>query len=763
MSEKPALPMSTEVRPESLTTESIADELKLAVDLSPEEQEQFFQDIIHRRRLNDFSRHHSDDSMMIDDAIVRLVEEGDNELAARLITPSFRENDALHDAVRRCYPEAVETSEAVTHVIEGIARQKSEEFTTRFREYLSGVDSDIVEDVLVGVRVAAANPESALEVPPVFWEQFHTMPEELKDVVLGVNGRLTSAVEAVRVLDQGGLLEYAKTLVAPAAALPPAERESYVVSAGRAIRALEMRDSDSSSSLYPHELASLACFRDPQAALDLAMKAFPRQQLPDALSCLATELSARGDDERAQLFVIPEDIADILPGFNEAFRRLGMSLYEYAFLAKKILALQPDASRTIVPDMIDAIAETVPLREHMSIYREKNNDIHVRSLASLFYSNKELTAILQNDEELSEVQIAQRLARFAMKQRAAGKEYHFVREFLGNVREAERRKEEPELEVSGSQEAPDYAAMMERRGLDEFFDGLGLPRELAVKFFETWKSYSPIHYALGYDRKKEIKDLTDGALDKAALRTAEVLHEQLTALQTYCERYGTDEVLEIYETFGILNFTRGTAEQFHDQLMRWKDSSQPVENIHVAATEDYNFAFGNAASTFFTFFGEKGSFYFEAPTLRRLSQAFVQAGNRERMAGRNPEVESSVHNIVISGHGEPTGVTLSEGNILDVEAYARAELNAGLLKTKINNYRRHLGNAYRIILNACSAGKNIPEAINISQLLHSVYGMPVEAAPEDSYGYSVDALGNVSYRVKNDRGDIEPVESVRHG
>jgi hypothetical protein len=252
-------------------------------------------------------------------------------------------------------------------------------------------------------------------------------------------------------------------------------------------------------------------------------------------------------------------------------------------------------------------------------------------------------------------------------------------------------------------------------------------------------------------------------------------------VQEYQETYGTGELLALHNTFGIVNFTRGTGEQFHNQMLRWnglyknkqgdlaKHKTMPrPRNVLVAATDDHNGAFGKAAEKFFDDFGESGSFYFEASSKAELSRAIVKVGDRERQAGRDPMQDPSVRNVIVAGHGAPDIIQLSRFDTFDLEAYVAAMMGMNKLNdlggnAVPNEYSRHLGNLYRVILHACSTGRAVPVAMNISQMIHAVTGAPVESPPADSYGYNYTrSTGKVRFKVKNAQGEIVPVNSVRH-
>lgn len=717
------------------------------------EQEDIFRDLRRRRQVNSYDR--GGDSLFIDDAIVELFEQGDIELASRLINPSYSESAPLQRAVIRHYEDDEKASAALSAINEIVA-QKIKVFSERLHVHLSEIDPAVAEALTAELRTGVADPESALEVSPAFWANFPTLPDVAQWAVLNTPGSLENAVDAVKELKRSGLLEHAREFIQPTTALLPAERGAYLASAREAIQSFKANYPD--LPLGRFEMALLAGHREPHAALELATRTFPDVQAPLAISFLNSALSMLDPRADNPPVSVPEDIAAILPELNEAFRWADMPSSDIPLMISEALKLGPEAIKTVLPHFIKSMSEISGLTEQLNASLGMHHTFNDRGINTIQLSNKELTTILQG--KLSPREAMERLDRFAGKRYAANRHYDLIKTFLTDVRddpEGLRRKPGEPL-----------SAKIERRGLDKYFEGLGIPKGLQDELFRAWISFSPIDYAFSEYSKNEVKALTDSEIDKSAFIATKVFYEQIAAVQDYCEQYGTAELIELNDIFGIVNFTRGTPEQFHNQLLRWKDSKEPVKNINVAATEDHNFAFGNTADgLFFASFGEEGSFYFEVSTIAELSRAFVQVGARERAAGREPLERSEVQNVIISGHGEPRAITLSRNSKLNIEnfavaAYARHQFAEKGGTVRANDYSQYIGNAYRIILHACSAGKEIPESINISQVLHVEYNVPVEAAPRDASGYRLNEGGDVAYKVSGESGDSIYIDSVRH-
>ena len=743
----------------------LANAIKDILQQPPEEQEVLIKDLRRRRRLNDYER--SDESILIDDAIIELFSRGEVELASRLVIPSYSERGPLEKAILRRYNDDDEAATALTTVTT-IMIEKTQVLSEQIHDHLEGISPEIINELAAELKSGVSDPESALEVSPEFWAGFFDLPETARDAILHTSGPLSRAVETIGALEEGGLLEYAKEFMRPALALSPQDRGEYIASASEAIRGFTTNYPELSLSRF--EISLLASHRAPHVALELAIRSFPSKLPSTALNFLNSELGIIDQDIDAEPSIIPQEVIALLPDLNEAMRNVGVSSYEAPRATGECLKLGAEAFETILPDFIKSIEETSMLREGLTMYSGASSEsINARTINSIQFAGEELRAIFIPGDRLDTEEKIRHLQRFAAKQHAVNRDYELTKDFLHRIRNSALAEANGQTDPEANSSSSSIEEKIERRGLDRYFDGLGIPKELQVKLFDSWMSYAPAGFALSQYNKKNVKDLTDVEIEISSIQTTKVFYEQLTAVQQYCEQYSTEELIELHDIFGIVHFTRGSAEQLHDQLLRWKDLESPVKNINVAATDDYNFAFGNTAKVFFESFGEEGSFYFEAPTIPRLSRAFVQVGARERAAGREPSEASQVQNVVISGHGEPVSIELSYGNSINIKnfaeaAHARQQFAEIDSKARLepNDYSQYIGHSYRIILHACSTGKEMPESLNISRVLNIEYGVPVDASPLDSSGYNISEKGNVSYKVSNENGDQILVDSVRH-
>jgi hypothetical protein len=246
----------------------------------------------------------------------------------------------------------------------------------------------------------------------------------------------------------------------------------------------------------------------------------------------------------------------------------------------------------------------------------------------------------------------------------------------------------------------------------------------------SWASYSSLRRRLYKDdemRTSVNPEDIDGTLAEQGKRIV----QQAEALTTYVERFGTEEALAIIETFGIYNFMRYQPELLHEQLISWKSGALTVKNVVVGARSDWNGAVDDVGSSFHKLFGDDGLFFFEANDSTELAKVAVAVGNRERANGRIPEEVSGLENFVIDGHANPRGILLgTEGQKIDTGDYLLGLPNS----QKSNNYQRHLGKRFRVILKACSTAGEVGYGKNIAESIADYHDVKVEASKEITSG-----------------------------
>ncbi len=742
-----------------------------------------------QRRVNDFYRQRVPGVLDIDDAIAQLLEGGETELALRLITPKDEEYPALAPAMARLHGDGQEGSGQVNEDILALIAQKTADFELRLNENLPTLPERMRERVSSEARVFSADPEAALDIPASFWEQYLALPEDTRYTVMSAQLPLETTIHSLHAISHGGMLRHLGTLLPIVGTLPEGQREAFVTGMSNALAVL--RERNGGLDVQPDTIRFLGYFSDPEMALALASEVSPNQEANRALYSLSLMLGVQYENGKPP-HPISGDVAALLPGICDALLAVGTPRHNLDYLTRGLLTLHTGPDDQLLPGLVASLSQCQELA------LSDPHDAGDYGLLSEKKLGDELATILAAQGKYGPEETRLRLETYSAKLQAVRNVYDARLKSITEVRDKKRaaakaeaagnppEPEDPELEnpelESPEREKPEaeskYPALLREHGLNTFFASLDIPDEIGAEMYEAWDSFSAFVYAETTFKIEKIKDLDDEQLRIGAMRLAAVLYEQASHVQSYCERYGSEEAIQLHNTFGIVNFGRATPQQFHNQLMRWEGTVrgaegvfEPTVNISVAAPEDYNIAFKGAAKKFFETFGEPGSFYFEARSKKALSRAFVKVGNRERAAGRDPQQESAVRNVIISGHGAPDGLALSHHGILDVEAYVEAMLrmnkfndSGGKAMAVPNDYSRHLGSAYRVILDACSTGAEVPLAINISDAIYAHHGRPTEAPPADSYGSVIDPVTQrVQYAIDGPDGKRIMVDSVRSG
>jgi len=796
-----ASPSAEQAAPQREPAEVIADQIRQAALLPPEEQTAAFAALRLGRQINVTYERNDETALATDDAIILLVENGEDELAARLITPSLHESSVLDHALLRRHPDAFLQGDPIYDKLEQIRIEKSAELKEQFRAHMAGMPSEDVDRLLMKIRYSAADPDSALEAPASFWHSIQAMPEEAQSHIIGMPTPLNEAAEALPHISHGGLLRYAKELLPTVMAIKnETARDAFITSLSNIVR--EMQQLDPPVELTGHTLQTLSRYRDPQQAMTLARNLTPNEHPNKALTELDYQLGRDGLKlQPDQLYKIPETIAAALPHLYETLNTLGVPSYMRGYTVRALNLLQQEVNWPVTGEL------TVALTKILQIQNVDPSDPFMWPSPFQVEMLKELNDILApriQNERADPNETVFNLEMFMTKMNAAFKHYMFVKEamekarskatygsdevepnFIGDAGDAETTKE-----TTADKEEKwirQNLLKIRRHSLGVFFDNLGIPEKISVKMFGAWDSYDPIIRIIGYpedpkEEQKLVKAITDEQIADAALHSANRLYARLNAVQEYQKAYGTEELLDLHNTFGIVHFSRAPARQFHNQMLRWNGQVQdengtitdtgvkePAVNMNVACTDDHNDAFSEIAGKFFADFGEEGSFYFEASKRKDVSRAIVKVGDRERAAGRNPEEDSFMEIVMVSGHGSPRTVQLGPFEEINLAAYTQAMLGMNKLNDMggnavPNDYSRHIGHGYRVILNACSAGKKVVLSINISEMINATTGAPVEASPEDSYGYIYNKdTGEVKFRIMNEAGQIVPVDSNKFG
>ena len=288
----------------------------------------------------------------------------------------------------------------------------------------------------------------------------------------------------------------------------------------------------------------------------------------------------------------------------------------------------------------------------------------------------------------------------------------------------------------------DMPAMADR------LSNLGLSENLGAAVFKSWATFDN-------KRLKELRLQERGEKlpDPANLVIGQVaaFEAQLGAIEEFSETYGQETLKQVMNTFGIYNFSRYKKEELYEQMKNWTNGEK-IDTVIVNARSDWNSYSDNKAiqldeST------SKGMYVFEANNARETARVAVITGQHERTFGREPDVGI----FIVYGHGNPNAITMGvNGESINTAAYQVAANNReskGLRNSEINDYVRHLGENFSIVLYSCStAGEAEGVAKNLANTVSESHDAPVTAAAEVVYGLMINSAGKVEFKNELGRG-----------
>ncbi len=271
----------------------------------------------------------------------------------------------------------------------------------------------------------------------------------------------------------------------------------------------------------------------------------------------------------------------------------------------------------------------------------------------------------------------------------------------------------------------------------------GLPSEVVDSMVSTWLSYSA--FTKFYFKEDHFEfpsgPLPSGDVSEIARDQVLAIRSQLKAFESFADTYGMETVQGVISTFGIFNFKRYDPAKLREQLWRW-EAGEPIKSVVVEARHDWNTFTGDKVK-----FAEEvgdGVYSFEAGSPAACARVAVQAGKHERDAGREP----SVDRFIIRAHGNPDGMLLSdtpEGFLKTANYTEAARKREKIGSREANNFRRHLGSGFEIILESCSvAGYNVGR-MNIAQRIKETHDAKTTGSKISVGGLTIAADGSVTY------------------
>ncbi len=273
--------------------------------------------------------------------------------------------------------------------------------------------------------------------------------------------------------------------------------------------------------------------------------------------------------------------------------------------------------------------------------------------------------------------------------------------------------------------------------LEERLQRLGLSAEVAEAIFTSWSTFDA--FAQTFQNGPPRKAPEEATLASTAREQATALITQMEALEVYASMYGNEAMDQIISTFGIYNFGRHKPGRLHDQMERWQ-RGEPVRSAVVDARYDWNSYTGNVA----VFAEEEGHgvFHFEANSGTDAARIAVLIGKRERELGREP----AVRRFILHAHGNADGMVMGVNReLIDVSGYRKASRDRSKISgAEINDYKRHLGPNFEVILQSCSTGgDNFGD--NVAETISQQHDAGVTASRININGLKILSDGSVEF------------------
>ncbi|HUC95761.1 MAG TPA: hypothetical protein VMR76_02250 [Candidatus Saccharimonadia bacterium] len=288
--------------------------------------------------------------------------------------------------------------------------------------------------------------------------------------------------------------------------------------------------------------------------------------------------------------------------------------------------------------------------------------------------------------------------------------------------------------------------------LKERMMAVGLSEDLSAAMFNSWSTYNAFvgHYYSNDTFNLPQEAPTEEVLERMIHDQALALETQLRSLEVFVKDYGIDTTSEIIENFGIYNFARHDSVKLARQNKEWK-SGIPVSNVVVEARYDWNSFTGNQ-----TVFEEEvgdGVFNFEANSGTDAARIAVLVGAHEIANGRAPDVKR----FILHAHAYPEGLVMGVNReLISTSMYVEAARNASKINAnEINDYTRHLGHDFEVILEGCSTAGDVISGKNIAQTISERHDTKVEGSNVTIMGVRIHKDGSVSYEVRE--GERKPI------
>lgn len=281
--------------------------------------------------------------------------------------------------------------------------------------------------------------------------------------------------------------------------------------------------------------------------------------------------------------------------------------------------------------------------------------------------------------------------------------------------------------------------------LQQRINSLGLGDDLAYSMFDSWSTYDEATRALinGYARPLKNNFGGDGALEEIAKNQAQAYTRNIDKMEEFAASYGKDKLIGVIETFGIYNFARHEPAKLAEQVRAWQDG-EPIKSVIVDPRSDWN-SFDKSNCNFEGGFAD-GVFHFEANSGVDIARIAVNVGNHERSNGREPAIRF----FIVHAHGSPGGMELgTTGEGIRTGDYA--DIKPG---NKANDYKKHLGQGFELVLLSCSTAGPVAGGMNIAETMSKHHDVTVHACNTVTTGLSISSEGSIDFQTKDNEGEL---------
>lgn len=731
-----------------------------------------------RARRRPDPRRRAEDAEEFDHKVVDLLldETSSDSLILALMTPDDREVPTLGMTLLEKHDVGHEQLEGFNDRLNRLHREKVAAFEAGMRE--RGLDASVPEEkgILDLIREAAADPESALAVPSEFWASYPSMSLELQGMFLVSKVPLPQAARVAMTIARHGLDEHAFDIQDVFFQMDEAAGERYASSLAKALASVE--DVDSFGLVE-----ALSCFKDPVQATRLAQA----MGTDDYESVKRIFTKSSHDD--SELIPISAETVDTLIGAFPYLSKDALPVHELSSI-REVLSQSRDPARAsavlaglaefpegVPSGMVEVIArhaQPVEMardikahwQEWEALPKEMRQALHYRLFLNGDFG--EITRVASESVQLCDkyglpISEAAQDITFTLSTETADEQkirdmagyYHMKNLVTARMHEVFNR----------------HHANLPHKPFDikkfpkslEFLTQLGIPTDMAEHVTSSWNDYSIYDFViqeakkrrgLKEDDKLTSSDLTWSEIEVGIPNKVSRFSSQLRSLTRYMDEYGVDEAVELYQTFGTVNFGRLQPKQFHDQLERWNGSDVP-KNIAFVTDREYSTAFDGGAREVYDNLGAEGTFVFDAASKRDIARRIRQIGDRARALGADPEVFPTVEKVFLGGHGNVHIMDVGEDSIQSEDyakiRWAEKHLYRDPGHVSPNLFRRDLGDKYELILKACLvAGKAEEGEKNLAESMAEGHQVRTQGAELPTYGISrIDAQGNVTYRVES--------------